>query len=138
MTQRFVVLAAFANEAVLDKNTGLVWEQAPDATTWNWDLATSYCANKSVGGTVGWRLPSMIELKSVQDPSLAPPFVPGSVFTNVQSATFWSASSGAAFPEAVAWSVFFGLGGVDDWTVGLVPKVTLRHAWCVRGGMHSS
>ena len=55
--------------AVLDKNTGLVWEQAPDATTRTWAVATRYCVNKNVGGTVGWRLPSVVELKSVQDPS---------------------------------------------------------------------
>src|SRR4029453_14707469 len=52
--------------AVLDKNTGLVWEQAPHATQQRtWNASTSYCLNKSVGGTFGWRLPSVIELKSV-------------------------------------------------------------------------
>ena len=61
--------------AVLDKNTGLVWEQAPDTTggpssngTRDWVGSTFYCANTTVGGTVGWRLPSVIELKSVLDP----------------------------------------------------------------------
>jgi hypothetical protein len=36
--------------AVLDKNTGLVWEQAPDGTTHIWATATATCANKAVGG----------------------------------------------------------------------------------------
>jgi Protein of unknown function (DUF1566) len=67
---RFVVLAEFNNQAVLDKNTGLVWEQAPGTTTRLWAQAGRYCINKSVGGTRGWRLPSVIELKSIQDPSL--------------------------------------------------------------------
>ena len=35
--------------AVLDKNTGLVWEQAPDATTRLWATARSYCVSKTVG-----------------------------------------------------------------------------------------
>ena len=99
--------------AVLDNNTGLVWEQAPDATTRKWQDfntplgATNYCVNKTVGGTVGWRLPSVAELKSVQDPSLPAPFVPGTVFTGVQSAIYWSASSDAGNP-ALAWFVSFG------------------------------
>jgi len=97
--QRFVVLAAFNSEAVLDKNTGLAWEQAPDAKTSCWGVATGYCFNKNVGGTVGWRLPSAVELKSVQDPSLPAPFVPVSVFTGVQSAAgYWSATTNADNP----------------------------------------
>ena len=73
---RFV--AAFPG-AVLDKHTGLVWEEVPDTTTRTWTDATRYCVNKTVGGTIGWRLPSMEELKSVQDPSMVPPFVPANV-----------------------------------------------------------
>ena len=67
--------------AVLDKNTGLVWEQAPDATVRVWSSisqplgARNYCVNKNVGGTRGWRLPSMAELESLIDPTLPAPFV---------------------------------------------------------------
>lgn len=118
--------------AVLDKNTGLVWEQAPDATTRTWPAATSYCANKPVGGTVGWRAPSVIELKSVQDPSLAAPFVPASVFTGVQSSGYWSASSIAGEPTS-AWAVSFG-----DGVVGNGVKAAAGPVWCVRGPMQES
>ena len=127
--------------AVLDQNTGLVWEQAPDTTgglnfdgTYPWAKATSYCANKtvpSVGGTVGWRLPSVIELKSVQDPSLSAPFVP-TVFDGVQPAGYWSATTGAGTPTQ-AWYVDFTNGGV----VGNGSDQTLA-AWCVRGPMQES
>ena len=117
--------------AVLDQNTGLVWEQAPDASSRTWSAATSYCVNKTVGGTVGWRLPSVVELKSVQDPSLATPFVPASIFTGVQSANYWSATSHAGNPT-VAWDVGFGHGDVFNGS-----KAPTNLAWCVRGGMHA-
>ncbi len=138
---RFTVLAAIPG-AVLDNNTGLVWEQAPDGTPRNWATATAYCVNKKVGDTVGWRLPSVVELKSVQDGATgaAAPFVPASAFTlstsdttpGVQSAFYWSATSNAEFPT-FAWFVDFGNGGV-----GAGGKANGNgHAWCVRGGMNA-
>ena len=138
-SKRFKVLSAFNNEAVRDNNTGLVWEQAPDTTGGpnsdglrTWGQSTDYCANKSVGGTVGWRLPSVIELNSVRDPALAAPFVPASVFTGVQSADYWSATTPADNP-AVAWVVGFFLGGDVDSSF----KTGSTHAWCVRGEMNA-
>ena len=118
--------------AVLDKNTGLVWEQAPDAAKRTWVTATGYCINRTVGATVGWRLPSVVELKSLQDPSLPGPHVPASVFTGVQSADYWSATSAAGNP-ATAWVVSF----VDGFVVTNGKTDTIR-AWCVRGPMQAS
>ena len=118
--------------AVLDKNTGLVWEQAPDAAKRTWVTATGYCINRTVGATVGWRLPSVVELKSLQDPSLPGPHVPASVFTGVQSSDYWSASS-AAGNSATAWVVSF----IDGFVVTNGKTDTIR-AWCVRGPMQAS
>ena len=119
--------------AVLDKNTGLVWEQAPapDATGHAWFFATGFCVERNVGGTVGWRLPSVVELKSVQDPTLPAPFVPASVFTGVQSANYWSATTYADDPTR-AWIVLFFNGGVGD-----ANKASSFPVWCVRGGMNA-
>jgi len=128
--------------AVLDNNTGLVWEQAPDGTLRNWATATAYCVNKKVGDTVGWRLPSVVELKSVQDGSTGAvaPFVPASAFTlstsnatpGVQSADYWSATTNAGNP-AFAWTVLF----LDGVVSGDLKASNLGRAWCVRGGMHA-
>ena len=119
--------------AVLDKNTGLVWEQAPGTGAYSWFGATSYCVNKAVpasGGTRGWRLPSVAELASLIDPSLPAPFVPASVFTGVQSANYWSATLSANDPT-FAWNVNFSNGNVHNDGHGS------DHAWCVRGGMNA-
>ena len=158
---RFTVLAAFGNHAVRDNNTGLVWEQAPDATPRIWVNfagtlgATNYCVNKTVGGTVGWRLPSVVELKSVQDLSLPEPFVPASAFTiapnatspGVQSADYWSASTfrgGPAAGDDIAWIVSFAsqmpTGSpnlIVNGDVNINGKTNASHAWCVRGGMNA-
>lgn len=47
---RFVI--AFPG-AVLDKHTGLVWEEVPDATPRTWTDATRHCVGKTVSGTIG-------------------------------------------------------------------------------------
>jgi len=127
---RFTVLAAFGNAAVQDKNTGLVWQQATDGTTRTWTEATFYGVNKTVGGTTGWRLPSVAELNSMRDPSLLAGFVPA-VFSGVQGNRFWSATTVAGNP-ADAWLVDFSSG-----TVAIFAKDSSAWVWCVRGPMNA-
>jgi hypothetical protein len=133
-TGRFTVLSAFGGAAVRDNNTGLVWEQQPDGTIGRgWVIALQYCINKNVGGTRGWRLPSVVELASLIDPTLPAPFVPTSVFTGVQAAFYyWSATLNAADPSG-AWGVPFTNSAVVN--VGKTdPNV---YVWCVRGPMNA-
>ena len=54
--QRFVLLAAFNNDAVRDNNTGLVWEESPQSAPATWNGARFMCINKNVGGQKGWPL----------------------------------------------------------------------------------
>src|ERR1700693_3370881 len=54
---RFIVLSNFNSEAVLDRNTGLVWEKSPETTLVSWAETRSVCIKKTVGGQKGWRLP---------------------------------------------------------------------------------
>ncbi len=128
--------------AVLDNNTGLVWEQAPAADLHAWVPANAYCVRKTIGGTVGWRSPSVVELKSVQDPSLPAPFVPASAFTIAPDATspgvhlayYWSATTSAE-NNTGAWVVSFLHGGIgSDSKSG---PTSPPYAWCVRGGMNA-
>jgi len=123
--------------AVRDNNTGLVWEQKPDTTTRPWGdnigSATLYCVNKPVGGTRGWRLPSVAELASLIDPSLPAPFVPASVFTDVQQAKYWSATMGGGNSDIV-WDVNFNTGAAET----PLDKTDLAYAWCVRGPSQES
>jgi len=132
-SSRFTILAEFNNQAVRDNNTGLVWERAPDGTTRSWSDATLYCLNKNVGGTSGWRLPSVIELRSLQDPALPAPFVPTNVFTGIKI-DYWAATTFGENP-ARAWVINFGVTSF----AGHGDKADNSHgcAWCVRGPMNA-
>lgn len=133
--QRFVILSAFNSDAVLDKETGLVWEKSPQTTIARWSAARRICTEKNVGGQKGWRLPSLPELRSLVDPSVAPPgptLPPGHPFLAVQSAVYWSETRVGENPSG-AWAVHFGLGGGSvfiNWAHDV-------QVWCVHGGMNA-
>ena len=113
-------------KAVLDKETGLIWEQSPDATKRTWASACAYCLNKEVGGRKGWRLPTQEELSSLVDTNESDPTLPsGHSLSNVQSANYWSSTSS---PND-AWGVSFSTGIVSP----IVRSIT-NYVWCVRGG----
>ncbi|HSB68325.1 MAG TPA: DUF1566 domain-containing protein [Candidatus Methylomirabilis sp.] len=118
---RFVVLADFANEAVLDKETGLVWQRSLDTTTYNWQGAQIYCFGRSDGQRFGWRVPAMEELSSIL------PFLPaGHPFANIQASAYWSATT-LAQDDAQAWTM-------NGTTKGWHAKTEVYRVWCVRGG----
>jgi hypothetical protein len=103
--KRFVVLLDWNSEAMLDRETGLVWEKTPTIAMASWGAARNRCANLTTGDRKGWRLPSMPELASLVDPLVGPPgptLPPGHPFTTgttgVQSALYWSATVSVFFP----------------------------------------
>jgi len=132
---RFVVLSNWTNQAVLDRETGVVFEAAPAANSMTWRSALSYCANKTVGNKKGWRLPTAQELANLYDPSGNPqfalpaghPFTVGA-FINL----FWTATEGADTIEPTAYIVSFTVGGNDG--AFPQPQAGSIWAWCVRGG----
>ena len=133
---RFLVLTNWANAAVLDKETGLVWERSPATTTHTWSEARFQCTARETGNRKGWRLPSIHELASLVHPSVASPgptLVAGHPFTDVQLVGFgyWSATTTADLPTG-AWFVEFTNGNVN-----IASKTFGSHVWCVRGGMQA-
>lgn len=125
---RFIVLSNMNSDAVLDRETGLVWEKSPSATLVDWENAQFQCNRSATGGRLGWRLPTLQELASLVDPSVSPgPTLPaGHPFTTVQSAVYWSATT---FAASFAWAVVFYNGGVS-----VVDRSLNVFVWCVRGG----
>ncbi len=116
---------------VLDKQTGLTWEQSPLTTEHNWSSARFQCIRRGTGGQMGWRLPSIHELTSLVvpgNPAGFPDLPVGHPFSNVQSSRYWSATADVEDPTR-AWFVFFVSGGV-----GTSGKALPDFVWCVRGG----
>jgi hypothetical protein len=127
---RFVVLSNWNNEAVLDRETGLVWEQSPLATPVNWVVASSNCFDISTtGNRKGWRLPTIQELMSLFDPS-ANSLPTGHPFSNIHIAEYWS-STGLATSAGFRLVLDFATGFAA--ALNQLPPVS-AFVWCVRGG----
>jgi hypothetical protein len=127
---RFIVLSNWNNEAVLDRETGLVWEQSPDGFERRWQQALdAHCVNRVVGGRKGWHLPLREQLASLVDNIGNFPALPtGHPFSNISGGHYWSATTSADEPDR-AYGVFFNGGGVNTRL-----KTQASLAWCVRGG----
>jgi len=130
---RFIVLSNFGGSAVLDRETGLVWERSPDQTPRNWDPAQAACRNKVVGRRFGWRLPTIQELMSLMDGDPAntdePRLPPGHPFIGVQG-FYWSGTTEAGFPDRTYILRF----SVQVFAGSVVQSVNNIPSWCVRGG----
>ena len=117
---------------VLDKETGLAWEQSPDTTLRDWFTALTYCYDKVVSDRKGWRLPTVEELMSLVDTTQSNPALPLGHPFNVLTAYYMSATTTADLTSS-ARVVNFQFGGpltnVDKGAVLLNIYV-----WCVRGG----
>jgi Protein of unknown function (DUF1566) len=130
---RFIVLSNWGNAAVLDRETGLVWERGPNGSG-TWNAGTQLCAGRPTGGRFSWRLPTLDELSSLLDPTQSSPALPpGHPFQSLGGfGTFWTANSHVELPD-FAWHVNFAAAGV-----GITSKGTGRFFWCVRGSSSGS
>jgi len=126
-TGRFV--PAMGGAGILDRETGLVWEQAPDTATLPWVSAPFACFGRSAGGRKGWRLPAVEEMLSLVDPSATNPALPANQpFAGVVPDVYWTATTIAGIGNE-AYGVSFLDGGLIDQA-----KTAQSRYWCVRGG----
>jgi hypothetical protein len=120
------------SEAVLDKETGLTWAANADIFGGlTWQNAIDTCADLSLGGRKGWRLPAREELASLVDPSQTSPAVPPGYeyfFRNVRSGGYWSSTTYESDSNSV-WYVSMYTG-----SVGINAKLARRYVWAVRSG----
>ena len=132
---RFLVLANFNSEAVLDRETGLTWWRNPGRDPSDYFQAQRTCALSRVGGRFGWRLPTTAELMSIFDTTvLSRPYLPVGhpfgPFATSLGTKYWTASPDLVNPGLV------GMVGYGDnnlyWQTG---ARTDNDGWtfCVRG-----
>ncbi len=127
---RFEVLEDFNDEAVLDKETQLVWERSPRDAEGEWLEAINACLDTILGGRKGWRLPTAWEVMSLIDPFESIPALPaGHPFIGLGDTEVWTAERAPADTASVQ-TVDLSDGGRDNATLVGNP---LRF-WCVRGG----
>jgi len=127
---RFVILADFKNTAAFDKETGLIWELAPDPTYATWNEARRICGSRTTGGHKGWRLPSPAEMRSLVGPAVdapGPHIPPGHPFVNIQETSYWTVVPQANLPSYAQYLDNF-LGNVLSFV-----KIYTFPVWCVRG-----
>lgn len=138
---RFKVLKAFNSEAVLDNETGLVWQRDAGALNiggcinpFHWAGAVECCSAAIIGGRGGWRLRSITEFYSIIDVTQSNPALPlGHPFVNVQNKIYLNSSeapSNAATPDLSATNV---INLADGTQVDGLNKTSMRNYWCVRG-----
>ena len=118
------------NEAVLDRETGLVWQRDTGETKYDWYVAQDYCYLLEIGGRKGWRLPTIDELATLIDSSQSSPALPaGHSFTNAKSFSYWSSTT-LAHDTLAAWRVNF----YDGYVGGHSSKTISCYVRAVRSG----
>lgn len=119
---------------VLDNETGLVWERAPEnaggGTSWGLTVDNCFQGFGSGGIRKGWRTPRIEELASLIDRTQNPPVpadFPGVIITDV---FYWSiTTSVSGLPGDRAYALSFDTGA----TASLL-KTDSALSLCVRGG----
>jgi hypothetical protein len=154
---RFVILTNFSSDAVLDRETGLVWARRLVADSVpagvNWFTADSACSGLIVGNRGGWRLPSDAELRTLIDfsnPVTEAPRLPtGHPFALVATSDFgdvvaWSdravvgnivieEAGGIPQTDGVIRRKVVGLRSGTATTLSIIEPESLAGALCVRG-----
>ena len=144
VNKRFIILSNLNNEAVLDKESQVVWEWTPDNTSTTWFGPRNTCVRKEVGGKARWRLPTIQELASLIDSTQNEPAIKsGHPFLNVNSDPYWSGTKGASISGASdnAWSMDPGTSGAVTFStsgaITLSQKFEANSTWCVRSPLAS-
>jgi hypothetical protein len=111
---------------VVDASTGLTWQQAIAPAPLSWSAAKTYCT----GMAGGFRLPSLKELQTLVDYTIAlpGPAIDAAAFPATPPIAFWSSST-VGGSATVAWTVKFNNG--DTANSGTTAMTDLKQARCV-------
>jgi hypothetical protein len=121
----------FDGFAVLDRETGLVWDRRPDTGGFDYGQALGFCPSKPIAYRLGWRLPTLDELTSLVDTrGNTPPLSLGHPFLgDITTPYYWTTT-----PSAAGSVYGFRFISAQGATASLDKTSSFYRAWCVRGG----
>ena len=136
-SSRFICV--MGGEAVLDKQTGLVWAKNLKfrQKSVSWEDAVKFCQNLEIGGKTGWRLPTRDEFITVLDTSQSVPALPEGhpfevseveQFGGAGTNNYWTSTEYGSDKQS-AWLVSIRVGDLQDSL-----KVFDAKVWPVRDG----
>lgn len=125
--QRYEVV--LNGEAVLDKETGLVWDRSPREDGRTWEVALGFCGFR--GGRGGFHLPTWSEGLSLGPLNGSEPFDfscgDGNCVDLAATVRYWSSTAVPDGTEARPYSPSGSFGGPR-------PTSEIHRIMCVRGG----
>lgn len=137
---RFVVLTNFKSQAVLDRETGLVWQRAPSPVGYAPTLApgvfggiyaSEACLSATTGGRMGWRLPGVAEMLTLLDANQVRPVLPAGHPFQGSFGTFWTSTR--YYPDR--YPLAYRSINMDGGSLGASDGGIFKYpVWCVRGG----
>lgn len=77
---------------ITDNVTGLMWQKT-DGGEMTFDQAAAYCNSLTLGNYSGWRLPTSIELFSINHYNYSNPALNGDYFTKTQAGYWWTSET---------------------------------------------
>jgi hypothetical protein len=123
-------------DAILDRETGLVWQRAAGSVEYFYFSAVDICATALTGDRYGWRLPTHAELRTTlfSPPAGVPPgmpILPG----GVADREYWTASltTFGTEPEEQLWVYVVDYDEHEANAQRIDLDLTTNGVWCVRG-----
>ena len=129
-------------EAVLDNETGLVWQRRLLPVERDWASQASLCLSAQTGDRWGWHLPTAEEHSTLLGPVGDPALPNGHPFTNVPvdatgtfveggEVRYWTATSDHVMPTDAVSLKFVS---ATQASLSINSKNDRLRLWCVRGG----
>jgi hypothetical protein len=128
-SRRFTVV--LNNAAVLDNETGLVWERVfSNGLNYGATGTTGGCGLTETGGRRGWRVPTLAELTSLIQPGRSAPAVPAGHPFMIPTGEhyYWSTT------EYRGQAGSFFVVGISSGGIGVFSDMQTADLVCVRGG----
>ncbi len=145
-TTRFITLANWGGQAVLDRETGLVWKLDLIRGPFNYPTAQDRCLTNATGGRGGWRLPTVTEVLRTVTVDGSPGIIADSPFPfltplptalNIFTSTPYTlddnqGDSGHFSTVDDVYRVLLAAPGIYLQPIGRAVESTSASAWCVQ------